>query len=283
MTEPIMKTVPGQGVSIQLARWGETGRTLFCIHGIAANCRCWDTLASTLAPEHRVIAMDLRGRGRSDHPPSGYSLHHHMEDILSVLDHLEIRKTAIMGHSMGASLAVALGALHPDRVERMVLMDGGGKLSLRQLVKVARGIQPSLDRLGRVFPSFEAYCGHMKKAPYFNHWTSRLEAYFRYDAEDVTGGVRSRIHPDHVREDRENMGKIDNSEYYGKIRCPVLILRATEGMLGDDDLTLPLEAAERMVAEILHARCVDIPGTNHYTIVFEQNDARDRTIADFLA
>jgi pimeloyl-ACP methyl ester carboxylesterase len=82
MFEPIMKKVSGDGIKIQLAFWGNKGKPILCIHGITANCRSWDCLAFALGADHRVIAMDLRGRGLSDKPPLGYSIEHHCRDIL---------------------------------------------------------------------------------------------------------------------------------------------------------------------------------------------------------
>ena len=78
----------GDGLSIQAAIWNGEGKAILCIHGLTANCRCWDLLASGLAPRHRVVALDLRGRGHSEAPPSGYSLAHHVRDILALLDDL---------------------------------------------------------------------------------------------------------------------------------------------------------------------------------------------------
>jgi pimeloyl-ACP methyl ester carboxylesterase len=151
------------------------------------------------------------------------------------------------------------------------------------MAKVFEGIKPSLDRLGRVFPSFEAYLDLMKTAPFFKSWTPALETYYRYEIETVDRGVRSRIDPAHIQEERENLGKVDVSQFYDKITCPVLILRATDGMVAQDDLLLPQDVVERMVKEIPDARYVDIPGTNHYSIVFDQNRMRDRAILGFLA
>ena len=283
MTEPMMITAAGHGVQIQLAQWDGKGKPILCIHGITANCRCWDVMASGLSSAHRVMAMDLRGRGLSDRPDSGYSIAHHCQDILGVLDDLHLEKAVIMGHSLGAFISVVFGAEHSERVDRIILVDGGGKLSNLQMAKVFQGIKPSLDRLGRVFPSFEAYLDLMKTAPFFKSWTPALETYYRYEIETVDQGVRSRIDPAHIQEERENLGKVDVSQFYDKITCPVLILRATDGMVAEDDLLLPQDVVERMVREIPDARYVDIPGTNHYSIVFDQNGARNRAILDFLA
>jgi len=283
MAEPIMKTAAGHGVRIQLAEWKGEGKPILSIHGITANCRCWDVMASGLSPAHRVIAMDLRGRGLSDSPDSGYSIAHHCQDIVALLDDLHIEKAVIMGHSLGAFISVVFGAEHPSRVDRIILVDGGGKLSEAQMGKVFAGIKPSLDRLGKVFPSFEAYLDLMKAAPFFKSWSPSLETYYRYDIESVADGVRSRIHPEHIQEERLNLGRVDVSRFYDRLSCPVLILRATEGMVAEDDLLLPQDVAERMVREIPSARCVDLTGTNHYSIIFEENGLRTRSILEFLA
>ena len=86
MTEPIMIKAKGDGLKIQLAVWEGKGKQILCVHGITANCRFWDCLASALAPHHRVIAMDLRGRGLSDKPLTGYSIEHHCKDILALMN-----------------------------------------------------------------------------------------------------------------------------------------------------------------------------------------------------
>jgi pimeloyl-ACP methyl ester carboxylesterase len=161
-------------------------------------------------------------------------------------------------------------------------VDGGGKLSEDQLVKVFAGIKPSLDRLGKVLPSFEAYLDLMKEAPFLKNWSQALETYYQYEIEEVAGGVRTRINSVHIEEERINLGKVDISQVYGEISCPVLILRATEGMLTRDDMLLPEDVTERMVREIANARRVDVNGTNHYTIVFQPNGERDRAIREFL-
>ncbi|MBE9522487.1 MAG: alpha/beta hydrolase [Proteobacteria bacterium] len=282
MTEPIMKRAMGEGVEIQLAQWEGEEKAILCIHGITANCRCWDVIADALSPSHRVLAMDLRGRGLSGAPSTGYSMEHHCRDILAVLNDLGLEQVVLMGHSLGAFISLIFGAKYPERVDRIILVDGGGKLSEDQLVKVFAGIKPSLDRLGKVLPSFEAYLDLMKEAPFLKNWSQALETYYQYEVEEVAGGVRTRINPVHIEEERINLGKVDISQFYGQISCPVLILRATEGMLAWDDLLLPEDVTERMVREIANATRVDVDGTNHYTIVFQPNGERDRAILEFL-
>ena len=282
MTEPYMKKGKGDGVEINLAVWEGKGKNVFCVHGLTANCRCWDGIASSLSPRHRVWAMDLRGRGFSDKPSSGYSIDHHCRDIRSLLSHLGIERVALLGHSLGAYISLAYAAKHPEQVDRLVLIDGGAKLSPGQAAKVFAGIKPSLDRLGQVFSTFEAYLENMKKAPFLQPWSSLLETYFRHEVEIFPGGVRSRIQPGHIQEEALNLNRFETEPLYRRIQCPVLILRAPEGMLAKDDILLPEEVVEKMTREIPKAKRLDFPGTNHFSILFALSAARDEGIREFL-
>jgi pimeloyl-ACP methyl ester carboxylesterase len=103
-----------------------------------------------------------------------------------------------------------------------------------------------------------------------------------YEVEDVKGGVRSRIHPKHIEEEAANLRNTDSSQFYGEVKAPTLILRATKGMLAEDDLVLPADVAEQMVREIPNARKVDVEGTQHYSILFQPHSLRDQALLGFL-
>ncbi len=282
MSEPRMVKAKGDGIKIQLAVWRGKGKQILCVHGITASCRFWDCLASALTPHHSVIAMDLRGRGLSDKPHTGYSIRHHCKDILALMNDQALERPVLMGHSLGAFISLAFAARSPKKIDRLVLVDGGGKLSKVQMAKVFAGIKPSLDRLGQVFPSIKTYLSQMKQAPYLQPWNSYMETYFRYEVEKADGGVRSRVHPKHIEEEAKNLGKVDPTKFYKRIKAPTLILRATRGMLATDDLLLPEDVVKRMVREIPNTKRVDIEHTNHYSILFQPNKRRDQAILEFL-
>jgi len=282
MAEPIMRRANGDGVEIQLAIWEGAGKNILCVHGLTANSRCWDVIAQAIIPRHRILALDLRGRGFSGKPSSNYSVEYHCRDITALLDDLALNQIVLMGHSLGAFISLAFAALKPERVGQVILVDGGGKLTQAQTAKVFSGIKPSLDRLGQVFPSFEKYVEAMKKAPFLQPWSRAMETYFQYEVEEVKGGVRSRVQPAHIQEEIANLVKMDAAQLYPEVRCPVLILRATEGMLDKDDILLPEDVVERMVGGIHDVKRVDLEGTNHYTVLFQENEVRDRAILRFL-
>lgn len=165
MSNPKMIKAKGDGIQIQLAVWEGKERPILCIHGLTANFRFWDCLASALSPQHRVIAMDLRGRGLSDKPNTGYSIEHHCKDILALMNDQGLERPVLMGHSLGAFISLVFAAQHPQRVDRLILVDGGGKLSEAQMAKIFTGIKPSLDRLGQVFPHGEFVLFNIWKLP----------------------------------------------------------------------------------------------------------------------
>jgi pimeloyl-ACP methyl ester carboxylesterase len=283
MSQPIMRKVKGDGISLQLAVWEGKGNQVYCIHGLTANCRCWDVIASSLVPENSILAMDLRGRGLSDKPSAGYSLQHHIQDIRCVLDDIKQENIVFMGHSLGAFISLAFAANYPERTGKIILIDGGGQLDQNQWDKISLAIKPSLDRLGQIFPSFDAYVAQMKLAPFLQPWSQAMDNYFQYESEAVEGGVRSRIHPANIQEETQNIQQEVPSQYYPKVTCPVLILRATDGILSNDDLVLPESAVDQMVSEISDARRVDVTGTNHFSILLQPNEERDQAIREFLA
>ena len=279
---PVMIRAKGDGITIQLADWPGEKTPLLCIHGLTANCQCFDIIAEALSPENQVLAMDLRGRGLSDKPDNGYSIDHHCADIGALLNDLGIRKVRLLGHSLGAYIGLAFASKNPDTVEKLILMDAGAQLSAEQWAKVAVGIKPSLERLEKSFSSFEEYIAQVKGASYLNPWNQAVEEYFRYESHEVDGVYRSRINPKHILEERTSLAQTDTSVYYAGIRCPVLILRATEGMASNDDLVLPEEAMEPFMKALPQAVRVDLTGANHYSMLLQPNEQRDQAITEFL-
>jgi pimeloyl-ACP methyl ester carboxylesterase len=272
----------GDNVEIQVAEWEGAGETVLCIHGLTSNCRSFDVVAGGLTPRHRVLAMDLRGRGLSDKPDTGYSIDHHCRDIAAVAADLGLEIFHLLGHSLGAYIALAYAARHQDQVKGLILMDGGADLTPEQWGKVSAGIKPSLDRLGKVFPTLEAYLESVKQAPFLQPWNEAAESYFRYESEAVAGGRKSRINPLHVLEERGNLATFRPADFYPRIACPVLILRATEPMVTGEDHVLPAEAMPALLEALPQARLVNLPGMNHYSVVLQPCPPLTQAVLDFL-
>lgn len=282
MVNPKMLKTRGDGVDIQAAVWEGAGRSLMGIHGLTANCRSWDTVAASLTPRYSLTAVDLRGRGRSSKPAEGYHITRHCRDLEAVMAHLGIRRPILMGHSLGALIALVYAARHPEQIAGLILIDGGGCLKEEQMSRVFESIKPALARLGVVHPSFEDYVAQLKQSPFFRPWSRAIENYFRYETEEIAEGVRSNVHPEHIFEEIQNLREINAEEYYPLVRCPTLILQATEDTLIPDDRLLPPNAVQLMLESIPDTRCVPVEQTNHYTILFQPSLARDAAIRSFV-
>ncbi len=280
--QPRMITTRGDGVDLRCAVWEGQGPTLLAVHGLTANSRCWDTLAGALVPGYRLLAPDLRGRGGSGHPERGYSLEHHLGDLLALQENLHPAPLVLVGHSLGAFISLAFAARHPHRVRGLVLVDGGGRLAPEEMRAVTAAIMPSLERLGRVFPSVEAYLAAMSRFPALQPWNAALETCFRYELEAVEAGVRCNIQAAHILEEAAHLQTADVTVCYPAIACPTLILRAACGVFQEGDRLLPKPALERMLAAIPGARCVEVAGVNHYGIVFQPHPVRDDALREFL-
>jgi N-formylmaleamate deformylase len=103
--------------------YGAGDRTVVIVPGITSPAITWEFVAERLAADARVIALDLRGRGLSDKPPSGYDLPDYAADVAGVIAALGLERPIVLGHSLGARIAAALGALHPEACGPMILAD----------------------------------------------------------------------------------------------------------------------------------------------------------------
>jgi pimeloyl-ACP methyl ester carboxylesterase len=101
------------------------GPDVVLVHGLGSNLAFWYFgVAPLLAPDHHVVAYDLRGHGLSDATVDGYTTHDQAQDLLALLDHLGVRRPTLIGHSFGAAIALHAAAIDADAVEQVVVADG---------------------------------------------------------------------------------------------------------------------------------------------------------------
>jgi pimeloyl-ACP methyl ester carboxylesterase len=269
------------GISLRYAAWGTyttPERTVLLIHGITASSRYWALAGPTLAAQGwYAIAPDLRGRGLSDKPPHGYGIPFHVNDLLALCDVLDLPTVNVVGHSLGAHIALFMAALYGPRVHRLVLADGGGRVPDDALEAVAS----SVKRLGIEWPSVEAYVDALRQAAPFP-WTPFWDAYYRYDAGvRPDGTVTSRMPLAAYREEVAVLDATRTETLAALVRAPTVIVRATVGTkTPTTGFVLPAAEAERMRATIPDCQLVELPDTNHYTVILV--DAFAREVLAFL-
>jgi pimeloyl-ACP methyl ester carboxylesterase len=113
------------GVKIWYAVFGEmNGKAVTLLHGGGANSDYWAYLARNLSYEYKVIVIDSRGHGRSEFGSNPLSYSGMAQDVIAVLDHLKIEKSAIVGWSDGANIGFYLALDHPARISGLYAFAG---------------------------------------------------------------------------------------------------------------------------------------------------------------
>jgi pimeloyl-ACP methyl ester carboxylesterase len=113
------------GIRIHYLEWGRGTSTIVLLHGLYDSSDTWSAIAPLLANNYRIIAPDRRGAGLSDKPVAGYDYQTLARDVESLIVALKLRRVYLVGHSAGAGVAMTLAATAPDKIDRLVLVDGG--------------------------------------------------------------------------------------------------------------------------------------------------------------
>jgi len=115
------------GVVLSLRVWPcrrQAGPVVVLLPGTGATARDWDVVATRVSEERPVVAVDLRGHGRSDWP-GRYSIQLFADDVSAALDQLGGGPVDLVGHSLGGLVACKVAAARPDLVRRLLLEDVG--------------------------------------------------------------------------------------------------------------------------------------------------------------
>ena len=153
---PQSRRAQSNGLSLHYLEQG-AGPPLLLLHGFPDHAASWWPLAAHLAASHRVIAPDLRGYGATDRPPAiaDYRIELLVEDVRGLLDALGLERVALCGHDWGGALAFAFAESHPDRVERLVVLNAPPLAVLQAMVRDHPG-QRAASQYVRLLQSPEA-------------------------------------------------------------------------------------------------------------------------------
>ncbi|HEY5429353.1 MAG TPA: alpha/beta fold hydrolase [Solirubrobacteraceae bacterium] len=259
---------------------------VLAIHGITSTSRTWLATARALADRAALIAVDLRGRGRSSELPPPFGLDAHVRDVIAVLDRLGVDRAVVTGHSLGAYIAARLATSHPDRVAQLVLVDGGLTIpagedrDTDQFIEAFLG--PTFTRLSMTFPDVAAYQEWWAQHPAVIAADVDRADLNEYAAHDLTGDppeLRSSINPRVVRDDGLDLVGDHDAP---RLAVPAVLLCAPRGMIDDPNPMQPLALAQAWAdAAPSTRRAVQVPDVNHYTIAWGARGAR--AVADEIA
>ncbi|MBN9173511.1 MAG: alpha/beta fold hydrolase, partial [Microbacterium sp.] len=156
-----IRTVPVAGGDLTVCEWNpEATRTVVAIHGVTSTHVDWAYLGESVPQDLRVIAPDLRGRGRSAGLAGPWGMAQHARDVVSILDAFGIERGLLVGHSMGGFVAVLTAVEHRGRTSGLVLVDGGlpavdANVDDDALTRAV--LAEARERLEVVYPTVQAY------------------------------------------------------------------------------------------------------------------------------
>jgi pimeloyl-ACP methyl ester carboxylesterase len=216
------------------------GSPVLLLHGWGSSGEALAGTAAALASMYRVVSVDLPGFGWSAPPPQAWGVFEYLVHVTALLDRLEVSKAAVLGHSFGGRVAIALAARHPERVARLVLV-------------ASAGIRPPRSLKGRLLVGTTKLLGAGARLPLISGAMTHLLARWR---ERV--GSRDYRHAGALRPTLVRVVNEDLAPLLPAIKAPTLLL------WGDQDREVGRRAVEVMAAQIPEARMVVFPGAGHF-------------------
>jgi pimeloyl-ACP methyl ester carboxylesterase len=240
---------------------------LLMLHSLSDNGFAFDGIISAgLGSHFRIITPDLRGRGKSGRPATGYSLDDHSQDLIALLDSLGIKKVFLSGHSFGGLLALYFASHFRDRVLGLALIDAAAELN--PLTPAFMTLMT--DRLGKWYPSKESYLLKMRAAPFMRFWDENMERCFLADTEILTDDTLIvRTQKWHIAQCAVAVQAVSKKEWRTwaqRIQGPSLVLWAAEPFIGGEFIVPERKALETAVL-LPEGESHTVPG-NHLTMLF---------------
>lgn len=255
------------GVRVRYVDVGK-GPAVVLLHGFASSLDTWHGIIPVLSKTHRVIALDLKGFGWTGRPPGDYSPRAQAKLVFDLLSQRKVDHVAVVAHSWGCSVALAMALAHPERVTRLALYDAWVyEEQLPSTFQWARA-----DVLGEML--FDLY---YKQLP-----AEKMSAAFydqRYVTQDLVDQVKSAL--DRPGTTAAALAAVRGQRFYAvqrrykKVAQPVLLL------WGRDDRVAPVKVANRLLRDLPDSKLIVYPRCGHFPMI-EAASASTRDLVHFI-
>jgi pimeloyl-ACP methyl ester carboxylesterase len=265
------RTLPIGGLALHALEWGEPGRPALCfLHGGSAHAHWFDAVVPAFVDRYHVLSLDQRGHGSSQWATDpAYATEDFARDLLGVMDTLGWARMTVVGHSMGGHNAMAFAAWHPERAERLVVVDSRPAIPAERLQTMHR----RGDRGPMRHETLESALRSFRLLPRETVADPRLLAHLaREGITEREGRFLYRFDPACNGRRRPT----DGWALLERITAPTLLVR------GEHSPILPREMATDMLARLPRARLVEIPGTYHH-LVLDAPVAFAKVLDEFLS
>lgn len=284
---PRSRTFSSQRLRLHAVDWGnEAAPPLVLVHGGRDHARSFDDVARALRGSWHVVAPDLRGHGDSDWAVGGsYAMAEFVLDLAALVDQLGPAPVALVGHSLGGAIVLHYAGLRPERVRKVVAIEGLGASPAMRAELLASS---AADRLGRFvdavraidareprrYASLEDAAARMREQNAFlsEEQALHLARHAARRGEDGRYGWKYDPYimtPSPARPDFEGLEAL-----WARIACPVLLVRGASSWASDPVL-------DGRAAAFRDARLVNVEGAGHW-VHHERLDAFLEAVVEFL-
>jgi pimeloyl-ACP methyl ester carboxylesterase/DNA-binding SARP family transcriptional activator len=278
---PVDELIPLETITIHVVDWPGGDPPIVAIHGSTGHAYSYTAMGERLDSAVRLIAVDLRGHGFSDKPPSSYGLDEHLRDVCELIDTLGLDRPILMGTSLGGAVATFTAQALGDRISGLVLVDavvGDQRLVERSSYAVLQ-LELRLQERFSDFDDYRQWCGTLPDDATWRRWLDRS---LRMELAPLPDG---RLRPRSVRDalvgewawlDRNNA-----LEALATVTVPVLVVHADGPFYGapyldDASVQAQLDAARDSRLFVEHGR-------NHGDIIYRPSEEFIQTLKQFAA
>ena len=270
--------VNANGLRLHYVDWGNPDRSnLLLVHGWEGTAHYWELVGPVFRKRFHVVAVTLRGRGKSDGDPTGeYRFEDYNTDIWEATQRLGLSRIIFVGASLGGLLALPYAAQHPEQVEKVVQVDIGARLGPSQ-PRADAGAPPTAPDQFDSLQDAEAW---LRRKPIHVNITSKgmsimLREHFRQTADGKWTWKYAHKLRAVQRAQAHDVLFPTQWHLLPRVSCPVLLIRC------DRADSLPVEVAERTRRELPNGTVVEIHGSHHYPFL-EVPDEFNKVLANFV-
>ncbi|MFI5396281.1 MAG: alpha/beta fold hydrolase [Candidatus Binatia bacterium] len=273
-----------QRLKLHYVDWGSGDKPpLLLIHGGRDHARNWDWVAQELRNDYHIIAPDLRGHGDSQWAIGGaYAMVDYVLDVAQLLSAVHLFPITIIGHSLGGAIALQYSGVYPDRVRKVVAIEGLGpppflireRPAHQRMAEWIMEMQTLAQRHPHRYKSLDEAVARMREAnPHLTPEQARhLTVHGSYRDED---GTYLWKFDNYVRAASPYLFNMQEArEFWAQITCPTLLIRGAESWASDPE-------EDGRATAFRDCRRVNIEKAGHW-VHHDQLEAFLNVVRDFL-
>jgi pimeloyl-ACP methyl ester carboxylesterase len=225
---------------------------ILLIHGFASSTYTFRRIIPLLQNQFSIIAIDLPGFGKSEKSTSFfYSFQNYAQLMIECMRQFDISNTYILAHSMGGQIALNMGIIAPEKINKLILLCSSGYLKRAKRLLIYSSYLPFFENFIQYYVGRKEVRDHLKNV-FFNHNLINEELINEFGRPLSEKGFYKAL----IRLLRHREGDLLPQQLQG-IQIPTLLI------WGEEDLVVPIQVGQRLVKDLPDAQLITFEKTGH--------------------